>query len=667
MRVTDRVKVAGLVNSAQYNGLEGEVSGIDADKARISVILDVGITLAVKQENLVLLTTVQPIFDHSEIAIPHVLPKHLLEYLGFAGSEGWRRVEQTETSGSTFEREPKILCQVLNSCDNSTLKTYGCFGKSSRHYINHQSSVNVFDISCFFPCSALAGAVLKDPVAIDYYAERYFLLRDLPESGPNGLAEAFTKYPQFYELKTNSGGFSVGDDCKVFEGPSPHFTNLCQHLNDRSKANAKHDAISDFIQKITSFPAICILFTVGPIFNKLFITDSRVIPSQKGPPSASEGALLRECAIRLAQKKVRMLRRYISHVQQKVNARSRDWLRELETSLFLQGAQGAGSGVEHGSSDMEACLGMMQGTDLRWARCTTEEVAATSRLLAPVNRMRMCSTEYSPKKLNGEKSAYQSLLSSQTLPEHECVEVSLHERVAAHISAVSSQPLASASPEERSKIIGRSTQALYPGHSLDSLSRKERMAVFANLSPMCPGVAAVLQAQAAVREAGCLIPVRCDGGERVTQVVSTLSCALCLHFLSKIMLVQTNETYLCRRPTEADFAALTASLRSCRVPKNLAKKCRWRSAWASATPETRRWSRRSATRRPAKPGSSTGGPSGPTMIRAGRRRPARAARRGRAEKLLRLPGLRCDGESLRSATCACSCAARPASATLCRS
>jgi hypothetical protein len=177
----------------------------------------------------VLVTTVRPIFDHSESVIPHILSMHLLEYLRFAGSDGWRLSEQTGTSGSTFERGPKILCQLLNSCDNSTLKQY-CFGESSRRYVNVQLSVNVFDISCFFPCSALAGAVLKDPVAVDFYAERYFLPRDLPESGRrrNGLAEAFIRSPQFHELKTSPCGFSVGDDCKVFEGPSPQYTNLCQ-------------------------------------------------------------------------------------------------------------------------------------------------------------------------------------------------------------------------------------------------------------------------------------------------------------------------------------------------------------------------------------------------------------------------------------------------------
>jgi hypothetical protein len=56
-------------------------------------------------------------------------------------------------------------------------------------------------------------------------------------------------------------------------------------------------------------------------------------------------------------------------------------------------------------------------------------------------------------KLNGERSVYQSLLSSQMLPEHECVEVTLHERVAAHISAVSSPPPRPPGGPEESKII----------------------------------------------------------------------------------------------------------------------------------------------------------------------------------------------------------------------
>jgi hypothetical protein len=78
-----------------------------------------------------------------------------------------------ETSDASHEREQEMLCcRGLDSKDNSTLSTYGCFCQSSRHYINDESAMNVFDISCFFPSSDLAGAVLKDAVAIDYYAER---------------------------------------------------------------------------------------------------------------------------------------------------------------------------------------------------------------------------------------------------------------------------------------------------------------------------------------------------------------------------------------------------------------------------------------------------------------------------------------------------------------
>jgi hypothetical protein len=464
--------------------------------------------------------TIRPIFCKDDIIIPHILPKHLSSYLGFAGSDGWKRLEKTETPNATRERKPEILCcRLLNYKDDSTLKTYGCFGRSSRHFLNGQSSVNVFDISCLFPSSALAGAVLKDPVAIDYYAERYFLLRGLDEC--SDMAEAFSMAPHFHELKTNPGEFCVGDACKVFESPSPQFKILCQHL-----ADAEHDTSRHFFRESASVPAICILFTVGPIFNKLFVTDTR---HMLGKSSDSEVPLVRECAVRLAQKKARMLKRWISHVQPEVNPRSRDWIRTLEHSVLLQGDQGASSGVEQVSSDLEVCLEMMEeGTDLRWARCTTEEVAATSRILAPVNRRSMCTSEYSPKDLNGKRSAYQSLLSSQTLPKHECVEVTLLERVAAHIRALSSQPLAFASPEEKSMIINRSLQALYPGNSWDCMSQSERMALF---SPFCAGVAGALQAEAAVRDAGCLVPVLCDGAERVMQVVSMLSC--CSRILKK--------------------------------------------------------------------------------------------------------------------------------------
>jgi hypothetical protein len=447
MLVGDRVKVTGLVDSPQYNELEGEVSGIEP----IQVIMDIGITLAVKQENLVLVKTGRPIFDQNEIVFPHILPKHLLKHLGFAGSDGWRMLEEKE--------QDIICCQCLNSQDDSTLRTYGCFGTSSRHYINDQSVVNVFDISFFFPCSALAGAVLKDPVAIDYYSERYFLLSSLSENGHNDFAKALRMAPQFYELKMNPGEFSVGDACKKFESPSPQFQDLYQRLaGSHRTTNVEHDDIKVFVRDMFSC-SICILFTVGPVFNKLFINDRRVNRSQLGSPSDSEVTLIRECAIRLAQKRARMLKRWISNVQPKVNTRSRDWIQALESSVLLQGDV---SDFVQFVSDQRLCRKMMQGTDLRWARCTTEEIAATSRLLAPVNRMRMCTTEYSPTYLKGQRSAYQSLLLYQMLPEHECVEVTLRERVAANVRAISSQPLASASPEERS------------GGTLDCIPQRER-------------------------------------------------------------------------------------------------------------------------------------------------------------------------------------------------
>jgi hypothetical protein len=288
--------------------------------------------------------------------------------------------------------------------------------------------------------------------------------------------------PQFLALKT-SGEFSVGDACQIFQCPSPQFTNLCKRLAESRKCS---DFIRDFIRNMSTCTGICILFTVGPIFNKLFILESPppsnpplhrpVFQSQPGPPSNSKVPLIRKCAIRLAQAKARMLKLWISDVQPKVNPRSRDWIRALERSVLLANllpaAESVGAGcsfVRYSFDEMMICLKMTHGENLRWARCTTEGVAAISKRLAPLNRERMCTTEYSPEKLNGQRSAYLSLLSSQKLPEHECVEVTLREPVAAHGRTISSLPLDSSSPEERSRTLDRSLQGIYPGCTLDRL------------------------------------------------------------------------------------------------------------------------------------------------------------------------------------------------------
>jgi hypothetical protein len=88
----NRVKITGQLKPSQacFNGLEGEVSGIDAGRENISVILDIGITLAVNPENLLVVETQRPIFVQNDIVLPHILPEHLHEYLCFAGSDGWR-------------------------------------------------------------------------------------------------------------------------------------------------------------------------------------------------------------------------------------------------------------------------------------------------------------------------------------------------------------------------------------------------------------------------------------------------------------------------------------------------------------------------------------------------------------------------------------------------
>jgi hypothetical protein len=503
MLLGDRVKVFGLVNSPHHNDLEGEISETDDDFAMISVILDGGETLKVNRKNLLLLESARSIFGSNEVSIPHILPKHLAKKLKFPvlnNSDGWKL-----RSGSGQSRNSMICCRLIDDRhEHSTPKTYGCFGYSSSHYVNRSTStssfMSVFDISQFFPSSMLAEAVLKDPVANDYYSERYSALMVLSETDRQHLHEALAKAPQTKELKLKSGEFQIGDNCKIFES-TPSLSRWSAFIRGQTYDVAKND---EFV--------VCILFTVGPIFNKLYV--------YARSPSDCQ-AVLRECSIRLAQKKVRMLNRWISRVQPKVNTLSRDWIRGLETRLLEQGVQMPEPSAEQ-ESDLLTCLGKVRDTDVRWSRCTPEEAAAASRLLVPVNRIRMCMPDYSLEHFWGKRTAYQSLLASHRLPDQDCVEVTPKERILAHIRASASlQAFAAASPEEAHGIIERSIQALDLGHSSDSLSRGERLEIFGELSPLCPGVAAVLKARKAARDAlDSLRVLDEDGAEFVTKVAS---------------------------------------------------------------------------------------------------------------------------------------------------
>lgn len=459
---------------------------------RITVLLDIGKTIALKGENLEIVNC--PNVVDEQVSCSH--QKDLTECFHLTD---WSEHGDPNDLPSSINN---ILKYIYTSKENSTLVTYGCIADSRRQWSSSKDgiSINVFDISDLYPSSVLAGATLHDPVNVDYLSERFLFLRDLPDPhkwGPekSRLIEVLRMTPQNQELKFGITGLQIGDWCRIFQGPSPCFSRLCKILaNQPSTSAEKNPLVHQILHCLQSnhTQIICILFTVGPILNKIYVQRNSL---SNATPEESEISMLRECAVKFALRKASRLRLWIARCLMDVDFATRSFIWEAERFALQNGAY---------PRQRES------NTALSWGPCSEEEIHDVSRCLAPMNRLRMCSTDFGPLVHRGELSAYQVFLSSNLLPEHNCIEVRLFERLLAHVRMASSpQALESASPEEKAQLLRRSIEDICPQHSLERMSLEEKLSVFQPLSYFCPGVSGGVEAAKKNWAADVLL---CDGG-----------------------------------------------------------------------------------------------------------------------------------------------------------
>lgn len=115
MKPGTKVKIKGLVKAAQHNGKVGIVTKSTAPDARVGVKLADGKTLAVKSENLDVLTQQQPSATNNDGDVP-----------------GQR----------TLKRDNALLCEFDGSPDPNTLALYYHFADRAFDAYNAQELIN---------------------------------------------------------------------------------------------------------------------------------------------------------------------------------------------------------------------------------------------------------------------------------------------------------------------------------------------------------------------------------------------------------------------------------------------------------------------------------------------------------------------------------------------
>ncbi len=417
--------------------------------------------------------SIDPMTDlHKQI--PRVTAKDLCECFR---ETKWSEIGDGSDLPSSVRNIQKKICICK---EDSTLLTYGCLADSYRTWTSPSDSENlmVYDISSLYPSSALAGAILKDPASVDVASERYSLLRIMPDphectTHQRNMIEVMRTAPQYQEINFC---VALGDGCRIFQGPSPRFSKFCKIM----ESSGEKKPISSLYYHFSSAEhsqVICILFTVGPTLNKLYVSKMQ----NKNPQATklSDISVLRESVVKLASQKASKLAHWISRAQSEVDLESYKFIREVEISVLRSGPY-----RESPTRD----------TVLPWGLCPERDVVEVSRFLAPLNRMRMCSKEYALPMHKGKLSAYQAFLSSHMLPDHDCIEVSLLERLTAHIKiSCSPQVLASASQDEKVRLLHSSIQGICPQYSVERMSLQEKLRLFEPLSFLCPGVDAARQ------------------------------------------------------------------------------------------------------------------------------------------------------------------------------